>query len=404
MRRGHRIRPIVVAAAVTLVAPALLTGQSLTSARGAGYPLLPSDARTSIMGGLGVGLHGYGAPLINPAAAAHTLRRGAIVAAEGTERVIRLGEGEEAVGSMRFPLMQLVFPTRRAVWTVGYGGYLDQGWGLTRTGEETLPGGALGYTETIISDGGVGQFQLGAAVPLGERLAVGVSVAALTGTQRVDFDRRFEAGLDAVPEPYIERLAWRYSGMLAQVGVRWDPNDLVRVGASATWAGDLTGEPTSGRATARDLDLPLQVAGGASAFLVPGLLAAVSGRWSGWSATDPAIGLPLPGDGPDRASRDTWELGGGLEWVAPRPGARRHFPLRAGVQYRQLPFPFADDAPSEWFAGVGTGMRIGDARNPLAALDLGVQRGQRTAAGAGAIADLTESMWRIQFSLSLFGN
>jgi hypothetical protein len=146
------------------------------------------------------------------------------------------------------------------------------------------------------------------------------------------------------------------------------------------------------------------VAGGASGFLVPGLLAAVSGRWSGWSGTD-AGAIGLPGMEPGASSRDTWEVGGGLEWTAVRPAAPRHFPVRVGVQYRQLPFPFADEAPSELFWGAGAGLRVGaDPANPLALVDLGVQRGVRTASGGSAMDDLTERMWRIALSISLFGN
>jgi hypothetical protein len=400
MRSDRLLQSTVLAGVMTLGLAGAAAAQSITSARGPGYPMLATDARTAILGGIGLGLHGFSAPLINPAAHAHATRRGAVVALEAIERNVQMDGAEDEIGTTRFPLIALVFPMRRVVLSAGYGGYLDQSWGLTREGETTVGEEAVGFTDLMRSEGGVGQFQVGAAVPIGPHLGVGVSAGLLMGSQRVAYNRIFEGVLD----PFTETLSWRYSAPMAQAGVRWEPIDIVRVGASVTWAGTLVGDPVDGRAERRELDLPLQVAGGASGILVPGLLAAVSGRWSGWSVTNhEAIGLP--GEVPGRESRDTWEVGGGLEWAPLRPAARRTYPLRVGFQYRQLPFPFGQEAPTEWFAGAGAGLRVGpDPRNPLAALDLAVQRGTRTAAGDDLMGELTERMWRFSLSLSLFGN
>jgi hypothetical protein len=389
---------LVLFAALTI--PGAAAAQSLTSIRGPGYPVVPSDARSMVLGGLGIGLHGFAAPLTNPASIAHARRRGAVVALEAVERNVSIGDVEDDIGTTRFPLIRVVFPVRGAVLTAGYGGYLDQSWGLIRESEQVLGESTFNVVDVMRSQGGVGQFQAGAAMPIGQRLGVGATVGVNMGQQRVEYVRFFETGF----AEYSDTLSWRYSGPTAQVGVTWAPADIVHLGASVTWAGTLVGEPTAGRAERRELDLPLQVAGGASGFLVPGLLAAVSGRWSGWGGTD-AGAIGLPGMEPGASSRNTWEVGGGLEWTAVRPVAPRHFPVRVGVQYRQLPFPFADEPPSELFWGAGAGLRVGaDPANPLALVDLGVQRGVRTASGGSAMDDLTERMWRIALSISLFGN
>jgi hypothetical protein len=394
----NRLSGLVLIAA--LIVPGMAAAQSLTSIRGPGYPVVPSDARSMVMGGLGIGLHGFAAPLTNPASVAHVRRRGAVIALEAVERNVSIGDVEDDIGTTRFPLMRVVFPVRGAVLTAGYGGYLDQSWGLIRESEEVVGDATLNVVDVMRSQGGVGQFQVGAAVPIGQRLGVGATVGLNMGQQRVEYVRFFETGL----AEYSDTLSWRYSGPTAQVGFTWAPADIVHLGASVSWAGTLVGEATAGRAERRELDLPLQLAGGASGFLVPGLLAAVSGRWSGWSGTD-AGAIGLPGVEPGASSRDTWEVGGGLEWTAVRPAAPRHFPVRVGVQYRQLPFPFTDEPPSELFWGAGAGLRVGaDPANPLALVDLGVQRGVRTASGGSAMDDLTERMWRIALSISLFGN
>jgi hypothetical protein len=393
---------------VTLLAAGLLvTGadaQSLTSVRGLGYPLLPTDARTEILGGLGVGLKGFSSPLTNPAAAGGILRRGASVALSSSERTIELGESSSTSGGARFPLIQVLYPVGGAVVTLGYGGYLDQAWGIAREGETVLGSETAAYSESIESTGGIGQLQLGVAVPIGSRVAVGASLGAHTGSQRIVVRRQFDTtSVGVFLQPFAEELAWGYLGPTAQVGARWDLGDVMRIGASLTWSGTVTGDSTAGRARDRELELPLQAAGGASAYLAPGLLAAVSGRWSGWSAASGGI-APVPGSA-TMVARDTWELGGGLEWVNPDTRSVRRYPVRMGFQYRQLPFAFVNEAPTEWFAGAGVGMRMGaDASNPLAVVDLTIQRGGRTAVGDATTGDLTERVWRFALSLSLFGN
>jgi hypothetical protein len=380
------------------------SAQSLTSVRGPGYPVAPADARTAIMGGIGLGLHGVSGTLANPAAFSHATRRGAIIALESVERRVRFAGEDDVIGTTRFPLIQVVFPAGPVVLTTGYGGYLDQSWALAREGEQQVGNEAIGFTDVMRSEGGVGQFQLGAAVPIGARLGIGATMGIHMGNQRVSYERRFDPDATERLDPYLETFGWRYTGPMARVGARWDPADVLRIAASVTWAGTLVGDSVEGRADRREVDLPVQIAAGASGFLVPGLLAAVSGQWSGWSATDPgAIGLTV--DGLALPARDTWEVGAGLEWSASRPTATRHYPVRVGAQYRQLPFPFMGEAPSEWYVGAGTGLRVGTSpANPLASVDLSVQRGTRTAPVAGATGDLTESMWRIGLSVSLFGN
>lgn len=397
------LRTTLSTAALAALLSAPVAAQSLTSIRGPGYPLLPADARTMALGGLGFGLQGFHGPLTNPAAVAHSVRRGAIVSLEALERNVALGGVDDDIGTTRFPLIRIIFPVRGAVLTAGYGGFLDQSWGLAREGQLVIGDTDVGFTDVTVSEGGIGEFQLGAAVPIGERLGIGASVGLHTGHQRIQQTRQFDVVLEGELAPYRETMRWQYSGPVAHVGVQWDAAEILRVGGSVRWAGTLVGDPVEGRAERRELDLPIQVGAGASGFLVPGLLATVAGRWSGWSGTDPdAIGVPAESAA---GARDTWELGAGLEWAPLRPAARRTFPLRVGVQYRQLPFPFVDEAPSELFVGGGVGMRVGtDPANPLAQVDLTVQRGTRTASGGAEIGDLRERMWRVVLSLALFGN
>lgn len=404
MIRSKGIRTAALAALVVLLPAWPAAAQSVTSIRGLGYPILPTDARTEALGGLGIGLKGLSAPLTNPAAAAGVMRRGAVVSVAAVEQNASMGEASDGYGATRFPLIHILYPVRGVVLTAGYGGYLDQSWAVVRDGEQVTGDHTIAFRDFARSTGGIGQFQVGAAAPVGSRLAVGAAVGVHTGSQRLEFQRLFDTTSLGNLDPFSQVRSVRYSAPMAQLGLRWDPISALRLGASVTWAGTLSADSTSGPARDAEYDLPLQVAAGASATLAPSLLATVSGRWSGWSSVGEVGGLG-PGSGVVSTGQDTWEVGGGLEWDNPAPRAIRSYPVRLGAQYRQLPFTFGSEAPTEWFVGAGAGMRLGSsAENPLLRVDLTVQRGERTAPGDELVAELTESAWRFSLALSVFGN
>lgn len=378
--------------------------QSVTSIRGLGYPILATDARTEVLGGLGVGLKGLSSPLTNPAAAAGVERRGAVVSVAAVEQSAALGDDDERFGATRFPLIRILYPVRGIVLTAGYGGYLDQSWAVVRNGEESVAGSTITFRDFVRSTGGIGQVQVGAALPLGSRLAVGAAVGAHTGSQELRFQRLFDTTSVGNLEAFTQSESVQYFAPMAQVGARWDPLNALRLGASVTWGGTLSADSASGPARSAEYDLPLRLAGGVSADLSPNLLATVSGRWSGWSSVGNVV-APGPGGAVVSTGQDTWEVGGGLEWTAAEARDIRTYPLRIGAQYRQLPFTFATEAPTEWFVGAGAGMRLGaTGQNPLVSVDFTVQRGERTAPGDERVAELTETAWRFSLSLSVFGN
>lgn len=403
--RSHHMRTVTLAAALGTLLAAPAAGQSLTSIQGLGYPILPTDARTESLGGLGLGLQGLSGAMTNPAAVARAVRPGAIVSVSALEQTADLGDASGSFGATRFPLIRVIYPVRGIVLTAGYGGYLDQSWGVERSGSQDAGGGTMvGFDEVIRSDGGIGQFQVGVAVPIGRRVAVGGALGAHTGDQRLRFQRLFDTTSLGQLEVFTETRSVTYFAPMAQLGVSWDPMNEVRIGASLTWAGTLSADSATGPATSREYDLPLQLAGGASAYLGPSLLATVSGRWSGWSAVG-----DIPGTGFRTTNvatgQDTWEVGGGLELDDPSSRTSRSFPVRVGAQYRQLPFTFGSTVPTEWLVGGGVGMRVGATpENPLIRADLSVQRSERTAAGDSTTGELSESAWRFSLSLSIFGN
>ncbi|HSH46356.1 MAG TPA: hypothetical protein VK966_10985, partial [Longimicrobiales bacterium] len=333
------------AVAALLAISAGASGQSITSVTGLGYPMDGLDARTQILGGTGVGLGGFNASLTNPAGAAGMTRRGGVLALANTSRDLTLGDETGSSGATRFPLIRVILPVRGVTLSVGYGGVLDQSWGVRTVGEIDVGGEGLPFQEEIGSSGGLGEFQLAAALPLGENLALGASLGALTGNQRVRLTRRFDTTAVSDYRPFDETFAWRYSGLAARAAAEWRLPSVAQAGVSLSWASSVSADSTDGRATDREFDMPFQAAMGASAYLGPSLLAAVSARWSGWSGADATGAASVDGLS---GARDTWEVGAGLELDNPESRDTRHFPVRVGFQYRQLPFTFVSDAPSEW--------------------------------------------------------
>ncbi len=282
--------------------------------------------------------------------------------------------------------------------TVGYGAFLDQSWAVRDESQEVVGSDTVGVRDITESVGGLAQARVGLAYTLRPSLAVGASIGVHTGQQTVSLTREFTDSA-ATFDDFERRVGWSYGGPTAAVGIRWDPVDILRLGGSVTWNGTLTATATDPAVTDRTLTLPVQVAGGASAYLAPPLLLAVSGRWSGWSSLADDLAAPALPPGVEVA-RDTWEVGGGLEYEPPGRRARP-MPIRIGVNYAQLPFAFGGGAPTEWSVNGGIGIRFGESRtNPLASVDLDVERGAR---GDAAVNGLTESFWRVNLSVTLFG-
>jgi len=386
---------VVVAGLVLWTAP--VAAQSLFSAKGLGVPLEATDARARALGGLGIGLLGMDASLVNPASPAGTLRKGISAVIVSSPRTMELdGERGYATGT-RFPLIRFVLPfATRWVATAAYGGYMDQAWAVHSSRQEAIGPDTVPVRDDIQSTGGLSQYRVGLAYSLGRTLALGVAVGGYSGQQQMLLHRQFTDTTTLTEvESFSSRLSRSYGAPLFSAGARWDPASFVRLGASVTMSGDLSVRGEQGFED-RTVPMPLQVAGGASAYLSTDLLLAASLRWSGWSVADSALSSGAAAGVP--AARDTWEVGGGLEYASSgRSG--KSVPVRLGFRYAQLPFSFDGQLPSEWAVGGGLGLRLGQRVDPQAMIDLGIERGVR---GSTANGGLQETFWQISLSVSLF--
>lgn len=365
----------VVATALALALPGPGSAQSLFSAGGLGVPTGAADARARMVGGVGLGLPGgYFSPT-DPAAAGWVLLPGISATMEsGTESF----NGGETSGRTRFPSFGIVYPYGGTVYTAGFTGLLSQEWRSEVTRVIDFGDGLLvDAVDRFQSEGGIGSAQIGVARRFGSSLSVGVNGGLYLGSVERLFERELDP-TDVGPEVefFSTRGAWRAQGNSVTASASWEPSSTIRVGAGATWSGDLTLEPqgnTTGSAVV--VPLPLELRFGGFFTLTPGLGLAVSVSRADWSEAAAAM--------EDTGSPGTvvrWGVGG--EWNAGTLRGRR-IPMALGYRGGDLPFSFLGAAASESALTGGFGIHLAETDGiPLALMELGFERGSRQADGA----------------------
>jgi hypothetical protein len=375
---------------VCVAAPA--SAQSLFATRGLGVPVVPVDARGAALGSIGVGLLGFHTSLVNPAELIGVSRRGVSAALQPISTSVDVEGAEDGTSATRFPAVSILYPvSSRLVLSLGYGGYLDQSWGVLTRSEQVINDEPVTVNDLLRSRGGIAQIRLSGAYALSRTFAVGAAAGLLAGNvERLAF-RSFTDSANSI-RSFEERRRWRYSAPIASAGFRWDPVSGVRLGANVMAGGDLKARTDDDDAEERDYGAPLELNAGASLRLSPLLMATAGGGWS-----------RVPETAGETVSSETLRAGGGLEYQGLRSGLRS-YPIRLGVRWSQLPYHMDDESqPTELgFAG-GLGLRFGDPLDPAAVADFSVERATRSGLAGGAVSGgVDEQLWRLTFSLSLF--
>jgi len=396
MHRSRRTSPGLLWVAL-LVAAAIpgsgLEGQSLFSVGGLGAPVEPLDARARGMGGVGVGLPGTGLSLRDPAYSAGIL----IPTVTATMQMVN-AEGDRngrgvGLDATRFPHVGVAYPVgERGMALLQYGSFLDQRWSVERQQNLDFAGGPVQVTDTFRSDGGVASLLVGGAYGVAEWLSVGITAGLHTGSIRRTFIREFNQDqVGGQVDPFVTSGGWDVSGPVAVVGARFDPLDLLQISASVTWSGalDARGEEGDEVAEDREFSLPLEVRAGLSTVLTPALSATLGLAWADWSDTGEELNTGAGGQ--------TLSVGGGVEWTGGSLFGRTA-PLRLGFRRADFPFEVDGELPVETGFSVGGGLVLAQVEGvPLAAMDLSVERGNRSAASA------SEDFWRTTLTLRLSG-
>jgi hypothetical protein len=395
------MRRALIAFSLIAALPAAARAQSLFSTHGLGVPMEGVDARGRALGVNGVGLLGLSTSLLNPAEAGGMLRRGVTATLQPWAASVELNGEKGDIGGTRFPLIAVLYPVSRITFTLGYSGLLDQSWAIFAEGKQLLGTDSIETLDLVESVGGIGELKFGAAYFVNEHWSVGASIGLNTGSVNRNVTRQFPDTTLQL-RPFETRSSWDYSGPLAAIGVRWDPNANVRAGASVTWSGTLDAKPKEGSTTPHSYDMPLRLAAGVSARVSARLLLTASTTISNY---DGASSFVAPGTNDATIGDRALQFGGGIEWSELRSG-NRIFPLRLGFRMAKLPFHNQDEArATEWTASGGIGLRlVEDDFGPLAVADLGFERGKRDGWASAATGDgLSENFWRFTASVSLFG-
>jgi hypothetical protein len=378
-----RFLPMCAALLAGAVSAPTLAAQSLFAARGLGYVMEPLDARGRGLGGVGLGLPEPSLSLINPAGVAGLPAPTLHVTVQPDQFTSAFGESEVSAATVRFPVIHAALPFRRWTATLGFASFLDRNWAVERDTVLSVGGADMGVRDRFASHGGVSRLRLGTAYAVAPRVAVGAAVDVYSGTVQDTTYRLFQ---DGTLNPAINASSLTFRGVGYAAGARWVPSEAFAMDASVSAGGQLEMR-NEALATTQTHDLPVQFAAGVSGRVTPTTLIALSGRWSGWSSVDEAF-----------AARDTWSVAGGIEWEALRVG-RNVVPLRLGGRHALLPFQWAGAAGGAEFADeraatLGTGVRLAGG---AARVDAAVERGER----GGDAAGITESFWRMAFSLTV---
>lgn len=385
-------RRMVTLALLMVCAGAPASAQSLFATRGLGVPVGPVDARAAALGGIGVGLLGFHTSLVNPAELAGLSRRGVSAALQPVSTTSEVDGVEDGTSGTRFPAVSILYPVSdRLVLSLGYGGYLDQTWGVIMRSEQVINGETVAMNDLLRSTGGIAQIRLSAAYSFSPTFSVGAAAGLLAGNvDRIAF-RTFEDSAFSI-RFFEERRRWRYSAPIAAAGFRWDVASGVRLGASIMAGTDLEARSDDEGAEDRDYGAPLEMNAGASVRLAPLLMATAGGAWS-----------RAPSTAGTTISSTMRRLGAGLEYQGLRSGLRT-YPFRLGVRWSQLPYHMDSEAqPTEMGVAAGLGFRLGDPMDPAAVADFSVERGSRSGLAGGVVPDgVDERLWRFTFSLSLF--
>ncbi|MBR9989708.1 MAG: hypothetical protein KFH98_08140 [Gemmatimonadetes bacterium] len=385
-------RRISALALLMACASAPASAQSLFATRGLGVPVAPVDARGAALGSIGVGLLGFHTSMVNPAELAGLSRRGVSAALQPISTSVDVDGVEDGTSGTRFPAVSILYPVSpRLVLSVGYGGYLDQTWGVVSQSQQVINGENVTVNDLLRSTGGIAQMRVSASYALSPTFAVGGAAGLLAGNVDRLAVRTFADSANSI-QFFEERRRWRYSTPIGVAGFRWDPASGIRIGASIMAGGELAARSDDQGAEERDYGSPLEMHAGASLRISPLLMATAGGSMARMPVTEGTT-----------VTSDVLRVGGGLEYQGLRSGLRT-YPVRLGMRWSQLPYHMDDEAqPTELGFSGGLGFRLGDPMDPAAVADFSLERASRSGLAGGAVSGgVDERLWRFTFSLSLF--
>jgi hypothetical protein len=372
-----------------------LEAQSILAAGGLGAPIEGVDSRARSLGSVGIGLSGFSFYHFDPAGAAGARAPLIQASLQPSWGEFTQSDSTQSTHASRFPHLAIGYPVNdNATVLFTYSGVLDQRWRMFSQRDLPLSGQAVTVSDEFLSDGGLAVVNLGWAQRLGEKWAVGATIGYHTGNLVRSLTRTFDAGdLGVNVDPFVQVGTWQISGPAATASVRWDPVPAARIGLGVEWAGDLEISPTNGTTLGgQTAEVPIRFRIGGTGSLTPDLDLMASVSYANWD------GQGGSGLGAEARSSAEINYGVGLEFTG-FGFLDRTMPLRIGYRHADYPYTFSQSEAQESQFAFGLGYVFAAIDEyALASLDLGAERGKRTA------GSLEESFWRATFTLRLSGN
>jgi hypothetical protein len=352
--------------ALVLLPAALHAQASQFGVRSLGLPLLPVSTATQGTGG-GFALFDPESAL-NPASLSGLVRP---VASFNIRQYWRTSEnpfGSENGNDTAFPLIVVGGPIKnRFAFGVSASGLTDRTFSVGWADTTLIRDSEVILSDTLISKGGVTDIRFGGSFDITDRLAVGLGLHVMTGSNRIEYRRSFS---DSTYFPVRLRNELSFAGPGVSVGLLAEPVRGLRLSAMYRIDGDLKLNKDSTRVA--EIPMPQTVAAGlqwgARRLSLGGHVLARN-----WSVQNDYI-LEQDGTG---ASNTLEVAAGGQLLTDVRQAAR--FPIRLGARYASRPYPLTagGDPGSEISVSAGSGFMFGGGR---AIVDFAVERTWRSGA------------------------
>jgi len=362
-------RVLLVAAVLVSGARALRAQDSQYGIPALGTPGRPESVRARSTGGAFAAFDAMSA--VSDVALADVKHLTAMAVGWSAIRSVDVEGKSSTLKNSRFPLFTLAGPLGpRIVLGGGFSSYLEHSYDLLTRDSTLLRGANVPYTDENTGDGGVTDVRVGLATRMGPRLAIGLAVHALVGSDRITAIRLFDS-LSAYA-PVRDTQTVRYKGWGVSGSIRLEPFYGVTIVGFARSDGkldaDLNGTPVG------STKLPVTAGAAVQLILKPGLRAAASASWSSWSQA-----------GPDYYDTIHWAVGTEI-------GSGGGLRLRLGARGGTFPYGPAGSAPTEWAASAGIGREFAAGHGVL---DVGAERLVRTGGG------LDEGVWTLMTGLTV---
>lgn len=398
------MRTIFTTVALLACFTATAMGQGALSTQGFGYP--PGQLSAHALGTGGASGESDPQSAINPASIADWGRPAVLFTWAPEYRRIDIGTASDQSSVSRFPLIAAAVPIGdRLTLGLSASTLADRSFETAYEVTEVLNGITVTSTESLSGLGALNDVRLAGAWRFSPALQVGAGLHGITGENRMVVSRT--AFDDEGSSGFTQRNRVSYGGVAGSVGAMWTPASPLTVAASARIGGTLrsyVNDSSRSEATVPDrYGIEVRYRG------LRGISLSARTEYVDWSSMQelraPGSEDRAPGEGmPPLEAAATQEYALGADFQGPRAFGRI-IPLRVGVRHRELPFslgrwvPGPLDAPVARYDRVDETSVSGGFGVPLAReRALFDVAVQRSMRSAAAI---DESAWTLSVSLTI---